>query len=84
VIATNETGHADVMQQTGQHDLLVLPGLQRVRGALQYVIGRPKTVLEEIDQRGLRRHLLQARIVAHHELARARRRWNGLRRVAVA
>ena len=56
------------MHQAGEHDLLGHPGLERVLGALQEVTSRCEAVLEEIDQGRLRRHLRQARVVAHQHL----------------
>ncbi len=69
VIGANKSDDADIVQQAGQHDLLVHAGPDRMPGALQQMIGRAKAVFEEIDQGRPLRHLRQARIVAHQHMS---------------
>ena len=54
----------DVVQEAGEDRLLVVARVHGVLGGLQEVVVGPETVLEEVQQRRLRRHLLQARVVA--------------------
>ena len=62
--------HADVVQQAGEDDLLRQPGLERVGGALQQMVHGGEAAAEVVEQRRLRRHLRQPRVVAHqHVLA---------------
>ena len=70
MVGADEAAHADVVQQTGEDHLLRQPGLERVGGALQEVIHGGEAVVEIVEQRRLRRHLRQPRVVAHqHVLA---------------
>jgi hypothetical protein len=68
VVAADEAGDADVVEEARQHDLLLVAGLERQRRALQEMVHRYESVLEEIDQRRLVRHLRQPRIGAHQEI----------------
>jgi hypothetical protein len=47
------------VQEAGEHDLLVVTGLEGVGRALQQMSGRGEPLLEEIDQLRLVRHLRQ-------------------------
>ena len=70
VVATDEAGDADVVQQAREHELLGDPVLLREPGTLHQVVRGAEAVLEEIEQRGPLGHTRQARILAHHhELA---------------
>ena len=60
--------HADIVQEAGEHDLLVVTGLERVGRALQQMSGRGEPLLEEIDQLRLVRHLRQSWVGAHEEV----------------
>src|SRR5437867_7377501 len=66
VIAADEAGDRDVVQQAGEHELLGDAVLLRQPRALHEVVGRAEAVLEEVEQRGPLGHPRQARILVHH------------------
>src|SRR5262245_1441532 len=68
VVTADEGGDADVVKEARQHHLLLVAGLERQRRALQQMVHRHEPVLEEVDERGLVRHLRQPRIGAHEEI----------------
>src|SRR5436190_413248 len=65
VVAANEPGGRDVVEQAGEDDLLVYAVLLGEPRALHQVLGGTEAELEEVEQRRLVRHPRQARIVAH-------------------
>ena len=68
VIGPNKSDDTDVVHKTGEHHLLVHPGLDRVSRTLQQMIRRAEPVFEEVHQGRLVRHFRQPRVVAHQEM----------------
>src|SRR2546426_7110452 len=85
VVAANEPGGRDVVEQAGEDDLLVYAVLLGEPRALHQVLGGTEAELEEVEQRRLVGHPRQARIVAHQvPLALVRRARDRLSRVALS
>ncbi|MEI9851702.1 MAG: hypothetical protein WDN24_13620 [Sphingomonas sp.] len=74
VIARDEAGDADVVEQAGQRDLLAVPIVQRQPRALHDMLDIAEAPLEEVDQRRPLGHRRDARIGAHQELLPRRQR----------
>ena len=84
VVAADEAGDPDVVNEAREHELLRQAVLLRQPRALHHVLSRAEAQLEEIEQGRLVRHLRQTRIVPHHHFLARRPRRRRLSRVAIA
>jgi hypothetical protein len=71
VVAGNQAGDGDVVQQAGEHDLFRVAGAARQSRALEQMVDRGlgEAAAKEVQQRGPLRHFRQTRILAHHHPA---------------
>ena len=65
VVAADEAGDGDVVQETGEHDLVARSALLGESGALQEMGGRAEAIAEEVEERRPGGHGSQARVGAH-------------------
>src|ERR1700736_1236568 len=68
VVGADEAGHADVVQQAGEHHLLAHAVLARELGALEQVLGGGEAAFEEVDQGRLVGHRRQPRVGTHQHV----------------